>query len=330
MAQSAGNKAAAEAIFEQGKLLMQSGDYQQACLKFEASQKLDEGIGTLLYLADCYEKIGRTASAWAMFKEAASMAGAQGQESRQKLATQRAHTLESGLAKLTIDVARGNETLLGFEISNDGVTVPSAQYGAPVPVDPGEHKIEASAPGKRTYSEVVNLTNGTGHITVPLLTDLGTPAGESKATLTSVTSSSKLADSSMLTSIPRSSSGSSRDALTSAGRSQRVLSYVLGSVGLIGVGIGTYFGFTAMHSNTESKSQCNADNANLCPDQGVSLRNDALRDARISTAGFIAGGALLAAGAIFYFTAPDDKPTFMRAGTAFTPNSVALCLGGAF
>ena len=175
VAQSAGNKAAAEAIFEQGKLLMQSGDYQQACVKLEASRKLDEGIGTMLYLADCYEKVGRTASAWALFKEAASIAGAQNQDSRQKLATQRARALEPGLVKLTIDVVQKNESLLGFEVRNDGVTVPPAQYGAPVPVDPGEHRIEASAPGKRSFNEVVTVQKDSGHISVPLLTDLTPP-----------------------------------------------------------------------------------------------------------------------------------------------------------
>jgi serine/threonine-protein kinase len=175
VAQSAGNKAAAEAIFEQGKLLMQSGDYQQACVKLEASRKLDEGIGTMLYLADCYEKVGRTASAWALFKEAASIAGAQNQDSRQKLATQRARALEPGLVKLTIDVAQKNESLLGFEVRNDGITVPPAQYGAPVPVDPGEHRIEASAPGKRSYNEVVTVQKDSGHISMPLLTDLTPP-----------------------------------------------------------------------------------------------------------------------------------------------------------
>ena len=126
-AQSAANKAAAEALFDQGRSLTQSGDYAQACQKFEASQKLDEGIGTLLYLADCYEKTGRTASAWATFKEVASMAGAQGQPSRQKLAKQRALALEPGLAKVIIEVAQGDEKVIGFEVRSDSVPIPAAQ-----------------------------------------------------------------------------------------------------------------------------------------------------------------------------------------------------------
>ena len=41
---SAGNKAAAEALFNEGRTLMQAEDYQNACKKLEASQALDVGL----------------------------------------------------------------------------------------------------------------------------------------------------------------------------------------------------------------------------------------------------------------------------------------------
>ena len=63
-AQSGSNKAAAEALFSEGRSLASAGKCDEAIPKFQASQKLDPGIGTLLNLADCYEKVGRTASAW--------------------------------------------------------------------------------------------------------------------------------------------------------------------------------------------------------------------------------------------------------------------------
>src|SRR6476620_10990144 len=75
-AQSASDKAAAEALFDEGVTLLKQGKLQ------EASQRIDPGIGTLLYLAETYEKLGRTASAWATFREAASQAQAEGQTDR--------------------------------------------------------------------------------------------------------------------------------------------------------------------------------------------------------------------------------------------------------
>src|SRR5689334_20626402 len=76
---SAADKAAAEALFDEGVKLLQKGKYEEACKKLEASERVDSGIGTLLYLADCYEKLGKTASAWATFRAAASKAQSAGQ-----------------------------------------------------------------------------------------------------------------------------------------------------------------------------------------------------------------------------------------------------------
>src|SRR3954465_9465866 len=71
---SGGNRAAAEALFNQGRDLMTAGKFVEACPKFEASQQLDPGLGTMLNLAECYEKTGRTASAWAEYREAIPLA----------------------------------------------------------------------------------------------------------------------------------------------------------------------------------------------------------------------------------------------------------------
>src|SRR4051794_21941124 len=93
-AQSSSDKATAEALFANGRRLMASGDYAAACPKFAASQKLDPGVGTLLNLADCYEKKGQTASAWGEFLEAASAARAIGSKEREQAARDRAQSLE--------------------------------------------------------------------------------------------------------------------------------------------------------------------------------------------------------------------------------------------
>src|SRR5690348_15501816 len=82
VARAEGDKATAEALFSEGRRLMASGDYAAACEKFAASQKHDPGLGTSLNLADCYEKSGRTASAWAEFRDAASAAHRVGSKDR--------------------------------------------------------------------------------------------------------------------------------------------------------------------------------------------------------------------------------------------------------
>src|SRR5580704_7129436 len=70
------NAPAAEALFAEGRRLVDAGDFANACPKFADSERLDPSVATLLNLGACYEKAGRTASAWATFREAISAAQA--------------------------------------------------------------------------------------------------------------------------------------------------------------------------------------------------------------------------------------------------------------
>jgi len=100
--QSAGDKAAAQVLFERGKQLASEGDHASACPKFEESQRLDPGVGPMFNLADCYERTGRTASAWSLFLEVAAMMRAE--PDRERIPRQRAANLEPKLSRLSIRV----------------------------------------------------------------------------------------------------------------------------------------------------------------------------------------------------------------------------------
>src|SRR3954467_9213570 len=86
----ASQKATAEALFEEGRKLMAEGKAADACPKFADSEQLDASSSTLLNLASCYEKLGRTASAWATYREAASLASANGRAEHLTIAQKRA------------------------------------------------------------------------------------------------------------------------------------------------------------------------------------------------------------------------------------------------
>src|SRR5262249_13171001 len=83
---SASDKAAAEALFDQGVRLMKQNSFADACPKLEESERIDPAVGTLLYLGECYERVGKTASAWATFREAASLASTSNQADRARVA----------------------------------------------------------------------------------------------------------------------------------------------------------------------------------------------------------------------------------------------------
>src|SRR5687768_15625872 len=70
LADNADNAATAQALFDEGKKLLAQKRFAEACPKFETSQKLDPGGGTLLFVALCHKEVGKVATAWAEFNQA--------------------------------------------------------------------------------------------------------------------------------------------------------------------------------------------------------------------------------------------------------------------
>src|SRR5262249_31438023 len=74
-----GTSAVAEALYQQGKRLMDAGHVSEACIKFAESQRVEPATGTLLNLANCHQQEGKTATAWAEFTQAAEQSEQKGQ-----------------------------------------------------------------------------------------------------------------------------------------------------------------------------------------------------------------------------------------------------------
>lgn len=167
---SAADRQAATALFKEGKALLDKGTVGEACRKFEASQRLDPAAGTLLNLAVCHEKEGRTASAWYEFTDALAAARRDNRPERAKLAEEHIAKLEPQLLRLTIDVPKANE-VPELEVRRDGAALGRGGWGIATPIDPGEHKIEAKAKGRLAFSQTVQLTPGEAPktVTIPLL-----------------------------------------------------------------------------------------------------------------------------------------------------------------
>lgn len=168
---SPADRAAAQALFDEGRELMERGRPSDACPRFEESERLEPGLGTRFHLASCYEQLGKLASAHALFLEVASEAGTRGQSDRERLARARARAVEPRLSRLTIEVQYAPSSALRIE--RDGDVIGSAQWGLPVPVDPGVHRISASAPGRVAWATEVQVPvdGGVTHVDVPPLAE---------------------------------------------------------------------------------------------------------------------------------------------------------------
>jgi tetratricopeptide (TPR) repeat protein len=168
------DQAAARALFEDGRRLLKDGKYEQACRTLEAASKLYSSPGILLNLGDCYEKLGRTASAWTEFGEAAAVAARSRRSDQVSEAKRRQAAIEPKLTRLTIHVTTA---VTGLEVTRDQTDIASAAWGDAIPVDPGTHDVHAQAQGYEPWSTsiVVSTPGQTVTVEVPLLTASPTP-----------------------------------------------------------------------------------------------------------------------------------------------------------
>lgn len=279
-AQSGANRTAAEALFEEGRRLMAEGKLEEACQKLESSQRLDPGVGTLLNLADCYAKSGRTASAWAAFREAGAAARSQGSAEREAVARERATALEPQLSYLTIVQWKGQSV----SITRNGNPVDPGALDTPIPVDPGEHTIVAASPGKREWSTKVTVgPNGErATVTIPILPDEPIVQAEAQ---------------------PAPAKADQSAVEHSDGSTQRWLAVGAGVIGVAGIVTGTIFGVSAS-SKWDDAQACDQDPS--CGNAG-SLSDDASSAGTISTVAFIVGGVGIAGGLVLWFTAPEAE-----------------------
>lgn len=313
--------AAAQALFDAARDLMSKGHYTDACPKLVESQRLDPGIGTQFHLANCYEQSGKVASAWAMFLDVASVAGATGQRDREQAATARAARLEARLPKLTVVVPEASRKP-DLEVRRDGVLVGPAQWGNAVPIDPGEHQLSVSASGKRPVSRTVEAREGEAMtFEVPVLTD------EPETISAPVAAPAGVHTAPIATDAARPSQAEPAKAGSNA------LPLVLAGVGIVGIGIGTTFAILARSQNEDSKTDCQRDASNRCGAHGVELRNSAIRKGNAATIAFAAGGAALAGAGLTWLlggSSSEAPATGLRAEAEVAVGEAAVFLKGRF
>ena len=312
-----GDKATAEALFNEGKRLMADKRYADACPKFAASHQLDPGVGALLNLAVCYEANGQTASAWATYKDAVSMATSLGQSDRAALARARAAQLEPLLAKLTIVVDK-DALLDGLEIRRDAAVVPMAGWGVAVPVDPGEHVVDARAPKHKARTYRVQVA---GKAQASVKIDPLEPEAEAEPPPppppppppASTTPPVPIPPASSATVAPPPPASSARPPDSVAppppepkSSIQSTLgSYfvVFGTLGLVGGGFAA-LAAKLQYDDSNGPGKCTNDQ---CTQKGLDQRDTAFLFGNIATGGIIGGGALLVGGIVLLATAPKDN-----------------------
>jgi hypothetical protein len=266
------NSAIAEQLFIDGQKLMAAGKYPEACAKFADSQRLDPATGTLMHLADCNEKAGKIATAWSEFTDVAAMAQKAGQGDREKYAREHAAGLAGKLQKFVIDLPKPPD---GVAIKLDSVTLPTGVIGTEIPLDPGDHALEVSAPGKKTFSQKVNLGSATTvtHVAVALEDDTSAPAAAAGGAAAPAAAGTPGAD----------------QGTDSGGSTKRIIGYVLGGAGIVSIGVAVGEEVTSIgRKNDVSKYPDGTSARQTVSDQGSQAQTYAII---FGAAGLVAVGA---------------------------------------
>jgi len=278
---SSQNIAAAQALVEEASDLMDAKKFAEACPKLEQATKLvPDAVGARFALAECYEGMGRLASAQGQYLLAGGLAEKTKDARRAKEAAAEAKRLKPKLATMTLAVPDEVRAIEGVQLTWDGVAWEPAVWGTPMPVDTGKHDLEVQAPGWKPWkTEVTVEANGKASSqSVPMLEKL--PKEPPKPTFEAQPSPDK--------------------------QSSSRLPLLLTGIGLSAVGIGAGVGFTIAAATKDNESARLADeirldrtvNETLCPAGNTDPRCsdlvniEARRDtyATIGMTGFVVGG----------------------------------------
>jgi len=302
-------EAVAQARFNKGRELFIANQYAPALVEFRAASELYESPNTRLYIGRCERELGHVAAAYVAFERAASEAADRAASdprysSTRDAAKQEVAALEKKLAHVTVLAPAGLPE--GATITVNGAPLGPAGMGVAAPIDPGAIEVVAKATGYVTTRKTANAAAGESiEVKVQLEKDASAVTNTNANTNTN---SSANTNDVVIHDEPRASHG-----LRNAG-------FVVGAVGIAGMGVFAAFAALAQTRFDQLKQECG--DAPCDPslskkiDEGQTFQN-------IANISVVAGGVALLTGAIMIIAGVStSKPT--------TTASIVPLMGGGF
>ncbi len=307
-------KALATTLFNEAKSLLADGKVAEACRNLEESRRLDPRPGTILNLAACHESEGLMASAASEFREARLLAERDGRRDRVAFADQHLAAIEPKISQLVI-VVGPDADLAELRITRDATPLSRAAWGTRIPIDPGEHVVEASAPRKKTWRTVVTVGRD-GDVQTAVVAALADdlPAAPPPAVV-----------------VPDPHAEAPRDvpAPESAALStRRKIGLTAAGVGVLALGAGSYFGVRAALKHGDRAATCRS---TPCSAESISLNDQAKFAADVATVSFVVALVALGGAAFLWFgDAPARSTAPVRLSPSFGPGQSRIELSGHF
>ncbi len=294
----ADTRAEAVALFDQGLREMKAGNVEKACASFKQSNQLVPDSGTKGSLAKCYDKLGRLASSWLLWRELSDTAPT---ADLRKAAAAQAAKLEPRVPKYVVKLAAPTP---GIVVTIDGKSVnPSIELA--VPVDPGSLLVRATAPGFEEWkTEQTAAEGGTVSIEIPALI-----------------AAAVVVVPPIIPVVPADAAKRRRN--------RHLIGGAVAGVGLGTVIVGGVFGIIASGKFSDAEQTCGGSIDQCAPNQVATAQgqvDDARGSANLSSLLVGVGGALIVTGAVLWISAPSAE----QPGIAITPSSNGFVVSGQF
>jgi len=298
----ADTRAEAVALFDQGIKEMKAGNYEKACKSFAQSHELVADTGTKGSLAKCYEKLGRLATSWLLWRELADMAPT---EDLRKDAAKQAAKLDPRVPKYVLKLT--SPAAAGMVVSINGKTV-DLKIDIPVPVDPGPIVATASAPGRQDWkADTTAAEGGTLVIEVPVLAEFQSDKPPPPPP--------------------------PHDDLAQRRHKRHLIAGTMIGLGGAALVVGGAFGVIARGKFNDAKTTCGGAIDQCAPNQiaAAQLQVDESRDkAKLSSIFFAAGGAIVVTGIVVWITAPHAEKAGVAIIPSVAPDSAGFVVSGRF
>ena len=301
---SSAETAAARGLAVEGLKLADAGRCSEAIDKLARAEKLHHSAIVQSRLGECQISLGKLVDGTENLRKVLREPVPANPSPALVKARERAQTALDGakpkIAFLMISV-KGPKEVSTATVTVDGESVPTALLDADRPTDPGEHVIEASAPGYLKASARVSVKEAERKaVSVRLDADPNAVAPPPPASPTEPGAGAQHAPQRDPTPTPparesRFAVGADTGASAAPNRTGAYIAWAIGGVALA---VGGGFGAVAM----KGKNELNC-TGNSCPESDRDKLADAKANGNISTAAFIVGGVGVVLGTVLFFTA---------------------------
>jgi hypothetical protein len=284
--------------FAAGVALLQDPDgakYEEAAAQFRRAYELTKNWKVLGNLGLCLMHLERDGEAIEAYDKYLSAGGKEIARDERAQVERDVDTLKAQVATVRLELPSSDTTVTDERTNSRGVKLVNKYVATSTTMQlglhPGDHVITARS-GQATSEWRTSLSpavTASHRFEAAPAAEAAPPRGPGAPPEPAVQNLATHAN-------PPSSSADSG----TGGSSQRAVGYVVGGIGVVGLGVGAFFGLSTFSKWNEAKAAC--DDSNVCD------ASAARSSGNLSTVFFVAGGAATVAGVVLVLTARPNEP----------------------